>query len=122
MLVDSKNPVQRSEMCTTIRYSGDEKGWAHAMQVMFRGGRLRGDDTREAAQRPALGVPNWDEDGIGIALPTTGTNHSNRLPERTRPFNTLAPMPTTGCAFDFWLPAEGAGSGNGVSHQSNIRE
>ena len=50
-----------------------------------------------------------DEDGIGIALPTTGTNHSTAYQREHGLFNTLAPYAHARLRFDFgYLPKERA--------------
>ena len=109
-VLDSKTQCNDPEMCTTIRYKGDEKGWAHAMQVMPEGDACYvGFDTAKLPYALRWVCRTGDEDGIGIALPTTGTNHSTAYQREHGLFNTLAPYAHDRLRFDFgYLPKERA--------------
>ncbi len=77
-LIDGNSQVYDPELCSCARYSADEAGWAHSMQLL--------PDGRACYVRfNTAYLPNalrWtartgDEDALGFALPTTG-NHLGR--------------------------------------------
>lgn len=78
------------ELCVNYRYLADADGWAHAMMVLPDGSACY--VSWDAALAPyAL---RWfcrtgDEDGVGIALPSTGTCHSTTYQREHGHFNTL---------------------------------
>jgi hypothetical protein len=109
-VLDSKTQVYDPEMCINYTYKADEQGWAHAMQV-----RPDGDAcyvTFRTAELPyAL---RWvcrtgDEDGLGIALPSTGNHLGTRHQKEHYLYNTLPPQGIGTLRFNFgYLPKEEA--------------
>lgn len=84
--------VYDPELCINYRYLTDEKGWAHAMQVMPEGDACYvGWDTSKAPYALRWLCRTGDEDGVGIALPSTGTCHSSTYQREHGLFNTLEP-------------------------------
>lgn len=91
-VLDSATQVYDPELCINYRYTPDADGWAHAMQVMPAGDACYVTWNMDKAPY-AL---RWfcrtgDEDGVGIALPSTGTCHSSAYQRSHGHFNTLAP-------------------------------
>lgn len=84
--------VYDPELCINYRYLADEQGWAHAMQVMPDGDACYvGWDTALAPWALRWFCRTGDEDGVGIALPSTGTCHSSAYQRAHGNYNTLAP-------------------------------
>ena len=80
------------ELCINYRYVADEKGWARAMQVMPDGDACYvAWDTAKAPYALRWFCRTGDEDGVGIALPSTGTCHSTAYQRAHGHFNTLEP-------------------------------
>lgn len=80
------------ELCINYRYLADEDGWAHAMQVTPEGDACYvGWDTARAPYALRWFCRTGDEDGVGIALPSTGTCHSTTYQREHGHFNTLEP-------------------------------
>jgi hypothetical protein len=105
-ILDSKTQAYDPEMCLNYTYRGDEQGWAHAMQVMPEGDACY--VTFRLAELPyAL---RWicrtgDEDGIGIALPSTGNHLGTRYQKEHGLFNTIPPQGSGTLRFNFgYLP------------------
>lgn len=101
-VLDSKTQVYDPEMCVNMRYKADETGWAHAMQVMPDGGACYvGFRTRELPYALRWYCRTGDEDAIGIALPTTGTNHGTAYQRAHGHYNTLQPHEKDHLRFNF---------------------
>lgn len=101
-ILDSGTQCFDPEICINIRYESDEKGWAHAMQVMPDGDACYvGFRTKELPYALRWICRTADEDGIGIALPTTGTNRSTAYQKAHGYYNTLAPGGHESIRFDF---------------------
>lgn len=109
-VLDSATQCYDPEMCINITYASDENGWAHAMQVMPEGDACYvGFRTRELPYALRWYCRTGDEDGIGIALPTTGTNRSTAYQRDHHLYNTLSPNAHESLRFDFgYLPREEA--------------
>ena len=109
-VLDSTVQCYDPEMCVNIRYESDENGWAHAMQVMPGGDACYvGFRTNELPYALRWFCRTEDEDGIGIALPTTGTNRSTAYQKEHGYYNTLAPGAHESLRFDFgYLDSEHA--------------
>ena len=74
------------------RYDADELGWAHAMMVMPGGDACYvGWELEKAPWALRWFCRTGDEDGVGIALPSTGTNHSTTYQRKHGYYNTLKP-------------------------------
>ncbi|RDY33248.1 DUF4432 family protein [Lachnotalea glycerini] len=101
-VIDSKTQCYEPEMCINIRYESDQNGWAHAMQVMPDGDACYvGFRTKELPYALRWFCRSADEDGIGIALPTTGTNRSTAYQKEHGYYNTLAPGAHESLRFNF---------------------
>lgn len=101
-VLDSKTQCYDPEMCINIRYKADENGWAHAMQVMPGGDACYvGFRTAELPYALRWFCRTGDEDGIGVALPTTGTNHSTAYQRAHGLFNTIPPHEHHSLRFNF---------------------
>lgn len=91
-VLDSTTQVYDPEICINYRYEADANGWAHSLMVLPEGGSCY--VSWETAKAPfAL---RWfcrtgDEDGVGVALPSTGTNRSTTYQRSHGHFNTLEP-------------------------------
>ena len=101
-VLDSETQCNDPEMCINIKYESDEDGWAHAMQVMPEGDSCY---VRFKTEKLPYAL-RWicrtgDEDGIGIALPTTGTNRSTKYQKEHHLFNTIGPKEHEELRFDF---------------------
>lgn len=100
--LDSKSQCFDPEMCINIKYESDQNGWAHAMQVMPEGDACYvGFRTKELPYALRWYCRTADEDGVGIALPTTGTNRSTSYQREHGYYNTLAPGAHESIRFDF---------------------
>ncbi len=100
--LDSEKQCFDPEMCINIKYEADRNGWAHAMQVMPEGDACYvGFRTRELPYALRWYCRTEDEDGIGIALPTTGTNRSTAYQREHGYYNTLAPHAHESIRFNF---------------------
>ena len=100
--LDSATQCYDPEMCINITYEADKNGWAHAMQVMPEGDACYvGFRTKELPYALRWYCRTGDEDGIGIALPTTGTNRSTAYQKEHGFYNTLAPHTHDHLRFDF---------------------
>ena len=101
-VLDSETQCFDPEMCINVKYESDEKGWGHAMQVMPDGDACYvGFRTKELPFALRWLCRTEDEDGIGIALPTTGTNRSTAYQKEHGYYNTLAPGAHEELRFDF---------------------
>lgn len=101
-VLDSETQCYDPEMCTSIKYLGDAQGWGHAMEVMPDGDACYvGFDTGRLPYALRWVCRTGDEDGIGIALPTTGTSHSTRYQKEQGLYNTLAPNAHDKLRFNF---------------------
>ncbi|MEG2653692.1 MAG: DUF4432 domain-containing protein, partial [Ruthenibacterium sp.] len=101
-VLDSKTQCYDPEVCTTIRYEADENGWAHSMQIMPDGDACYvGFRTAELPYALRWVCRTGDEDGIGIALPTTGNNMSTAYQREHGLYNTLAPHAHDSLRFNF---------------------
>lgn len=101
-VLDSKTQCFDPEMCINIRYESDEQHWGHAMQVMPDGDACYvGFRTAELPYALRWLCRTGDEDGIGVALPTTGTNRSTAYQKEHGLFNTLAPGAHESIRFNF---------------------
>ena len=101
-VLDSESQCNDPEMCINIKYESDEEGWAHAMQVMPEGDSCY---VRFKTEKLPYAL-RWlcrtgDEDGIGIALPTTGTNRSTKYQKENHLYNTIKPGEHEELRFDF---------------------
>ena len=108
-VLDSGTQCYDPEMCINIRYKSDRAGWAHAMQVMPDGDACYvGFRTAELPYALRWFCRTGDEDGLGVALPTTGTNHSTAYQKAHGFFNTIPPHGHHQLRFDFGYlaPAE----------------
>lgn len=91
-VLDSGSQVYDPELCINYRYRADESGWAHSLMVLPDGVSCY--VSWEIAKAPyAL---RWlcrtgDEDGVGIALPSTGTNRGTAYQRSHGNCNTLEP-------------------------------
>ena len=108
--LDSSTQVYDPELCINYRYVADEKGWARAMQVMPDGDACYvAWDTAKAPYALRWFCRTGDEDGVGIALPSTGTCHSTAYQRAHGHFNTLEPGGTDTLHWWFgYLDADGA--------------
>lgn len=80
------------ELCINYRYRADGDGWAHAMQVAPEGDACYvGWETKLAPWALRWFCRTGDEDGVGIALPSTGTCHSTAYQRAHGYVNTLEP-------------------------------
>ena len=85
-----------------MTYKADETGWAHAMQVMPEGDACYvGFRAKELPYALRWFCRTGDEDGVGIALPTTGTNRSTAYQRAHHLYNTLAPNAHESLRFNF---------------------
>jgi hypothetical protein len=101
-VLDSKTQCYDPEMCINICYESDKKGWAHAMQVMPEGDACYvGFCTNKLPYALRWFCRTADEDGVGIALPTTGTNRSTAYQKENGYYNTLPPGAHDNLRFDF---------------------
>jgi hypothetical protein len=101
-VLDSKTQCYDPEMCINICYESDKKGWAHAMQVMPEGDACYvGFCTKNLPYALRWFCRTTDEDGVGIALPTTGTNRSTVYQKENGYYNTLIPGAHDSLRFDF---------------------
>lgn len=101
-VLDSKTQCYDPEMCINMTYKADETGWAHAMQVMPEGDACYvGFRTKELPYALRWFCRTGDEDGVGIALPTTGTNRSTAYQRAHHLYNTLAPNAHESLRFNF---------------------
>lgn len=101
-VLDSHTQCYDPEMCTAIRYKADDCGWAHAMEVLPPGDACYvGFDTGKLPYALRWVCRTGDEEGIGIALPTTGTNHSTRYQREHGLYNNLPPHSHDKLRFDF---------------------
>lgn len=109
-VLDSKTQCFDPEMCINIRYESDKNGWAHAMQVMPEGDACYvGFRTKELPYALRWLCRTEDEDGIGIALPTTGTNRSTAYNREHGYYNTLPAGEHASLRFNFgYLPKDKA--------------
>lgn len=101
-VLDRSTQCNDPEMCINIKYEADKEGWAHAMEVMPEGDacyvRFR---TKELPYALRWICRTEDEDGIGIALPTTGTNRSTAYQRAHHLYNTIPPGGHEELRFDF---------------------
>lgn len=101
-VLDRENTCCDPELCINVKYEADEKGWGHAMQVMPEGDACYvGFDTKYLPYALRWYCRTGDEDGVGIALPTTGTNRSTRYQKEHGLYNTLGPGEHHHLRFDF---------------------
>ena len=101
-ILDLKNQCFDPEMCINIRYESDSRQWAHAMQVMPEGNACYvGFRTKELPFALRWFCCTDDEKGVGIALPTTGTNHSTAYQKENGYYNTLDFDEHDSLRFDF---------------------
>lgn len=78
------------ELCINYRYDADELGWAHAMMVLPDGDACYvGWELEKAPWALRWFCRTGDEDGVGLALPSTGTNHSTAYQRAHGYCNTL---------------------------------
>lgn len=91
-VLDSKTQCCDPEMCINVKYEKDDTGWAHAMEVFPEGDACYvGFRTDELPYGLRWICRTGDEDGIGIALPTTGTNRSTAYQKAHGLYNVLGP-------------------------------
>lgn len=101
-VLDKKSQCADPEMCINVTYEGDKDGWGHAMQVMPDGDACYvGFDTKKLPYALRWLCRTGDEDGIGIALPTTGTNRGTRYQREHGLYNTLESGEHDILQFDF---------------------
>lgn len=101
-VLDLENQCCDPEMCINIKYEADQKQWAHAMQVMPDGDACYvGFRTTELPYALRWHCCTGDEAGVGIALPTTGTNRSTAYQKEHGYFNTLEAGEHASLRFDF---------------------
>lgn len=101
-VLDSENQCCDPELCINMTYEADEMGWGHALQVMPEGDACYvGFRTKELPYALRWLCRTADEDGIGIALPTTGTNRSTRYQKEHGLYNTLDAGAHETIRFDF---------------------
>ncbi len=108
--LDSKTQVYDPELCTWIRYKADKNGWAHAMQVMpDKDACYVGFDAQKLPYALRWVCRTGDEDGIGIALPTTGNHLGTAYQKKHGLYNTIASHEQETLRFNFgYLPKEEA--------------
>jgi len=91
-VLDSKTQVYDPEVCINYRYEPDADGWAHSLLELPEGGSYYVSwDTAKAPYALRWLCRTGDEDGVGIALPSTGTNRSTGYQRSHGHFNTLGP-------------------------------
>ena len=91
-VLDATTQVYDPELCINYRYLADNDGWAHAMQVMPAGDACYvGWDAGRLPFALRWFCRTGDEDGVGIALPSTGTCHSSAYQRSHGQYNTLEP-------------------------------
>lgn len=101
-VLDAKTQCYDPEMCTNIQYESDEQHWGHAMQIMpDKDACYVGFRTTELKYALRWMCRTGDEDGIGIALPTTGTNLSSAYQKEHGLYNTLTPNAHESIRFNF---------------------
>ncbi|MBS5865645.1 MAG: hypothetical protein KIC37_04745 [Coriobacteriaceae bacterium] len=89
-VLDSENQVFDPEMCINYKYEADSNGWAHALMERPDGdGFYVSWDMTYAPYALRWFCRTGDEDGVGIALPSTGTNRSSAYQRSHGHFNTL---------------------------------
>lgn len=77
-LLDAESQCYDPELCCCMNCCSDEKGWAHAMQVMPDGRSCYVRfETKYLPNALRWTARTGDEDALGFALPTTG-NHLGR--------------------------------------------
>jgi len=116
-VLDSDSQVYDPELCVNCRYEADADGWAHAMQVMPAGDACYvGWDTAKAPWALRWFCRTGDEDGVGIALPSTGTCQSTTYQKEHGYFNTLEPGGTDiiRWCFGYLTPDEAKGMTNRI--------
>jgi hypothetical protein len=101
-ILDSKTQSYDPEMCINYTYKADEQGWAHAMQVLPEGDACYvGFRAAELPYALRWICRTGDEDGIGIALPSTGNHLGTRHQKEHGLFNTIAPKGEGSLRFNF---------------------
>ncbi len=101
-ILDSDTQAYDPEICTSIKYKSDKNGWAHAMQVMPDGDACYVSfRTEELPYALRWVCRTGDEDGIGIALPTTGNHLGTAYQKSHGLYNTIAPHASGTVRFNF---------------------
>jgi hypothetical protein len=91
-VLDSSSQVYDPEMCINYRYETDEDGWAHSLMELPGGGSYYvAWDATKAPYALRWLCRTGDEDGVGIAVPSTGTNRGSAYQREHGHFNTLGP-------------------------------
>lgn len=91
-VLDSSSQVYDPEMCINYRYETDEDGWAHSLMELPEGGSYYvAWDATKAPYALRWLCRTGDEDGVGIAVPSTGTNRGSSYQREHGHFNTLEP-------------------------------
>lgn len=109
-VLDRETQCADPELCINVTYEADEDGWGHALQVMPDGGAAYvGFRTKELPYALRWMCRTGDEDGIGIALPTTGTNRSTKYQKANGLYNTLQAGEHDSIRFNFgYMDADAA--------------
>lgn len=107
-VLDSKTQTYDPEICVNYKYRSDERGWAHALQVMPGGDSCYvGFRTAELPYALRWVCRTGDEDGLGIALPSTGDHQGTTHQKANGLFNTIPPGGAGTLRFDFgYLPPD----------------
>jgi hypothetical protein len=101
-ILNSHAQTYDPELCINYRYRADSKGWAHAMQVMPGGDACYvGFRMTELPYALRWFCRTGDEDGLGIALPSTGNHLGTAYQKEHGLFNTIPPMGYGTLRFDF---------------------
>jgi hypothetical protein len=100
--LDSASQCYDPEICTNIKYISDSLGWSHAMQIMPEGDSCYvGFRTKELPYALRWMCRTGDEDGCGIALPSTGNCLGSDFQRANGLFNTIPPTGIGTMRFDF---------------------
>jgi|GEM_PF-228929 len=100
--LDEKTQCYDPEICTNIKYLSDAAGWAHAMQVMPEGDACYvGFRTAELPYALRWMCRTGDEDGCGIALPSTGNCLGSAYQRAHGLYNSIPPLSSGSLRFDF---------------------
>lgn len=88
--IDLNNQNFNPELCINIKYEKDDNNWSHATQVFPDGNSAYvGFNSSNLPYGLRWYCQTGDENGLGFALPTTGTNRSSKYQYENGNFNTI---------------------------------
>lgn len=103
-ILDSKCQVYDPELCFNYRYEADQEGWAHSLMVRPNGSSYYVSWEIEKAPYAIRWLcRTGNEDGVGIALPSTGTNRGTSYQRDKGHYNTLEPNSSDTIKWKFGL-------------------